>query len=150
MKQWFDHISAIVSTFWVGGLWVTGMWAYVLFKNVPDQKLAGQIATQYFHIMSMIGLYAACFLLLLRFFKNGFQALNQVYWWAIVAILALVLLNQYAIEPQMAYLKQSALPLDVMNSQNAEDFKMWHGVASVVYMVQCVFGLVVVTKRLPS
>jgi hypothetical protein len=150
VKQWFDNVSAIVITFWVGGLWVTGFWAYVLFKNVPDQKLAGQVATEYFHIMSTFGLYAACFLLLLRFFKNGFQALNQVYFWTIIAMLSLVLANQYGIEPQLELVRKSALPLDVMQSPYADSFKMWHGVASVVYMVQCVFGLIVVTKRLSN
>lgn len=150
MKQWFDHISAIVITFWIGGLWITGFWAYILFKSIPDQKLAGEVATQYFHILSTFGLYAACFLLVLRFLKNGFQALNQVYFWTIIAMLSLVLANQYGIQPQLEQLREIAQPLDVMNSPHADSFKLWHGIASVVYMVQCVFGLIVVTKRLSN
>ncbi len=147
MKKWIDHFSAIVITFWVGGLWITGLWAYVLFKKLPDQTLAGNIATQYFHILSEISLYAACILLTLRFFKNGFQALNQIYFWTIVAMLSLVLATKYGINPQIENIRQSAGG-DVMNSPYADSFKIWHGVASVVYMVQCVFGVVAVTKRL--
>lgn len=148
MKKWFDSLSAIVSSFWIGGLWITGLWAYVIFKTSADQQAAGDLVAQIFNIMTHIGIYAGVFLLCMRFFKNGFQALNQTYFWAIVAILSLVIAEIYGIKPQIEEVRRAAGGVDVMSSPYADSFKMWHAVASVVYMVECVLGVVVVTKRL--
>lgn len=148
MKKWIDNISAIAITFWVGGLWITAFWAAVLFRILDDSALAGSIAGEFFNLMTFMGLYAGCFLLCMRFLRNGFRALNQLYFWTIVAMISMVFLEKYGIQPQLAEIKAQALPLAVEASPYADSFKVWHGVARVVYLVQCVLGLVAVTVRL--
>lgn len=150
MRKWIDNISAIVITFWVGGLWITALWAGVLFKIVEDASLAGSIAGEFFNIITFIGIYAGSFLLCMRFLRNGFRALNQLYFWTIVAMISMVLLEKYGIQPQLDAVKAAAAPLAVESSPYADSFKVWHGVARVVYLVQCVLGLVAVTVRLTS
>ena len=56
-------------------------------------------------------------------------------------MLLLVLIGQFGIQPAMAELKAQALPLDVMHSAQAGQFKALHGVASILYLVQSVLGL---------
>lgn len=148
MKKWFDNLSAIVCSFWIGGLWITGIWTFVIFDNSSSEQVAGNLVGAIFDIMMQIGIYAGIFLLLMRFFKNGFQALNQTYFWAIVAIMSLIFAEKYGIKPEIEQIRQVAGTQDIRTSPYAESFRMWHVIASVVYMVECVLGLFVVTKRL--
>ncbi len=147
MRTWTEKLIAIVTTFWVGGLWVTSLWASVLFKTLNDRQLAGQIAGQFFTIIAYIGIASATFLLLARLFKFGAQSFKQAYFWALVLMLLLVLAGQYGIQPVLAQLKNAALPADVMQSVFADRFRNWHGIASIAYVVECLLGLVIVTKR---
>jgi len=148
VKHWIDNISTIAITFWVGGLWITAVWAGVLFETVDDPVLAGSIAGEFFNLMTYMGLYLGCFLLAMRFMRNGFRALNQLYFWTIVAMISMVLLEKYGIQPQLVQIKAAAAPQAVELSPYSDSFKVWHGVARVVYMVQSVLGLVAITSRL--
>jgi len=147
MRTWTERLTAIITTFWVGGLWVTSLWAYVLFHTVSDRQLAGQIAGQFFTIIAYIGMASALFLLFARIFKFGGQAFKQAYLWSLLIMLLLVLAGQYGIQPVLVQLKSAALPADVMQSVFADRFRNWHGIASIAYVVECILGLVIVTKR---
>jgi len=147
MRTWTEKLISIVTTFWVGGLWVTSLWAYVLFQKVGDRQLAGQIAGQFFTIIAYVGMVCATYLLLARLFKYGAQSFKQGYFWALLLMLLLVVAGQYGIQPVLAQLKNAALPADVMQSVFADRFRNWHGIASIAYVVECLLGLVIVTKR---
>jgi hypothetical protein len=56
------------------------------------------------------------------------------------------LVLQFGIQPVMTNLKLEALPLDVMHSTFAEQFKMLHGVSSIFYLVQSLLGVFLVIK----
>lgn len=144
MKQWADSLSTIVMTLWIGGLWMTAIMAYVLFKFIDDHQLAGEIAGHFFNVIANIGLYGGALLLVLRLLFNGFRTIMQGYFWVLILLLFFVFVGQFIIQPSIAEIKQAALPLDVLNSQYAEDFKTMHNIASVVYMVECVLGLIIV------
>lgn len=146
MNNWSDKFSLIIITMWVGALWTTGAVAYVLFNTLADSQLAGQLAGNFFNYVSYLGLFSAFYLLIHRLFSNGTLALKQLYFWAVLVMLLLVLAGHFGIQPILAQLKIDAMPGDVMQSVFVNRFKTWHGVASIAYVVQCLLGFVVVLR----
>lgn len=144
------HLAFVCAALWVGGMWATGYLAVpVLFQTLPDRQLAGLLAGKMFIVMAYVGIVCAVYLLAYQFRQFG-----QIFWkqktvWVIVAMLLLVLIGQFAIQPVMAELKAQALPLDVMQSALAGQFKTLHGVASILYLIQSLLGLVLLI-RLPG
>lgn len=61
-------------------------------------------------------------------------------------MLILLLIGQFAIQPVMTGLKSQVWPLDVMQSALAAQFKMWHGLASILYLIQSLLGIVLVAN----
>lgn len=140
------RLHLIVVTLWVGALWTTGLSAYVLFDTLQDKQLAGSLAGRLFTIVSYIGMASAIILMIQRLLDYGTGALKQSFFWAVFAMLLLVLAGHFGIQPILAQLKASAMPADVMNSVFASRFKNWHGVASVAYLAECLLGFVLVLK----
>jgi hypothetical protein len=62
------------------------------------------------------------------------------------AMLLLTMLTQFGIQPLMADLKAQALPLEVSQSEFAGRFRMWHGVSSILYLLQSLLGAALVVK----
>ncbi len=139
-------LPPILITFWVGGLWMTGLTASILFDVVADRTLAGNIAGHLFSTISAIGLICGAILLIKRYVQFQSAVLKQAYWWIVIAMLLLVLVGQFGIQPLLAQLKTDALPDAVMNSQYASQFAAWHGVAGAVYLIECLLGVALVLK----
>lgn len=139
-------LSLVVITLWVGGLWMTGITASFLFDTISDRSLAGSVAGQLFTTISYIGLACGIALLIERFIQYQSASIKQSYCWVVVAMLLLILVGQFGIQPLLAQIKVNALPMDVMNSEYAGSFAAWHGVAGVVYLVECLFGVALVLK----
>lgn len=140
------HLAFITMTLWIGGLWMTGFSAYLLFDALQDKQMAGMLAGRFFTVISYIGIASAFYLLIQRLLEFGTTALKQMYFWAVFAMLLLVLAGHFGIQPLLAQLKADALPNDVMQSVFASRFKTWHGVASMAYVMECLLGLLVVIK----
>jgi hypothetical protein len=140
------RINLIVITLWVGALWMTGLTAYVLFDTLQDKQLAGSLAGKLFTIVSYIGMVSAFYLLIQRLLDCGTGALKQSYFWAVFAMLLLILAGHFGVQPILAQLKIDALANNITQSVFASRFKTWHGVASVAYLLQCLLGFVVVLR----
>jgi predicted cobalt transporter CbtA len=140
------RINLIVITLWVGALWATGLSAYVLFDTLQDKQLAGSLAGKLFTVVSYIGMASGFYLLIQRLLDYGTGALKQSFFWAVFAMLLLVLAGHFGIQPLLAQLKTDAMPNDVMQSVFADRFGKWHGVASVAYLAECLLGFVLVLK----
>jgi predicted cobalt transporter CbtA len=138
------RINLIVITLWVGALWATGLSAYVLFDTLQDKQLAGSLAGKLFTVVSYIGMASGFYLLIQRLLDYGTGALKQSFFWAVFAMLLLVLAGHFGIQPLLAQLKADAMPADVMQSVFAERFGKWHGIASVAYLLECLLGIVLV------
>jgi len=141
-----SRLNLIVITLWVGALWATGFSAYIIFDTLQDRQLAGSLAGKLFTIVSYIGMASAFYLLIQRLMDYGTGALKQSFFWAVIAMLLLVLAGHFGIQPLLAQLKSNALPNDVMHSVFADRFGKWHGIASVAYLVECLLGFVLVLK----
>jgi len=139
-------LTPLVVTFWVGGLWMTSLTASILFGVVADRTLAGNIAGQLFTTISYIGLTSGVILLIEAYIRFQTTITKQSYFWIIVAMLVLVLIGQYGIQPLLAKMKADALPSPVMASPYASQFATWHGVAGAVYLVECLLGVALVLK----
>ncbi|BBI99466.1 membrane protein [Ferrigenium kumadai] len=153
MKNIPHHLAALATTLWVGGLWAIGyLAAPILFHGQPDKQLAGMLAGQMFEVMGYTGMFCGTYLLLHRALTSGKAALREPLFAVIAAMLVITLTIQFGIQPLMAELKTRALPLDVMQSAFADQFKMWHGISSILYLTESLLGawLAVKTFRVRS
>ncbi|MFW5431503.1 MAG: DUF4149 domain-containing protein [Methylophilaceae bacterium] len=139
-------LTLVIITLWVGGLWMTGLTASILFDTISDRSLAGNVAGQLFTTISYIGLVCGLVLLVERFISYQSACYKQRYFWIIVAMLLLIVIGQFGIQPLLAQIKADALPSDVMSSEHANRFAAWHGVAGVVYLIECLLGIALVLK----
>jgi MFS family permease len=140
-----DALQSILATLWVGGMWAIGyIVAPVLFSRLGDRALAGLIAGKLFSLIAWIGIASAVYLLVYRTVRNGSAVFRQGVFWIVLLMLALVCAGEFGIQPIMAALKEEALPKQVMESVLRDRFAAWHGVSSVLYIIQSLLGAAMV------
>ncbi len=145
MKTLLHHLATLSAVAWVGGLWSVGYLAVpILFYSQPDRQLAGMLAGQMFTVLGYLGMVCGSYLLALRLMTSGRAAMQQKLFWTIVAMLLITLLSQFLFQPLMADLKVQALPLEVTQSNWAGQFRMWHGISSITYLLQSLLGMLLV------
>ena len=145
MRRFSEALYLITLSLWVGGLWAIGyLVAPVLFATLADRQLAGMLAGKLFALIGWVGLASAAYLLLFMLIRLGRSALKRGVFWLLVAMLVLTVLSQFGIQPLLAQLKADALPREVMESVLRDRFTTWHGVSSILYLVQSVLGLLLV------
>jgi hypothetical protein len=149
IPQYLAHFSV---TAWVGSLWSLAYLAVpVLFYAQPDKQLAGMLAGQIFIKGGYLGMACGLYLLTFFFTRSGFKAFSLNIFWIICGMLLITLTIQYGIQPFMSKLKLQALPLDVMSSGYAGQFKMLHGISSIAYLIESLLGaLLVIKSRVPA
>ncbi len=134
------YLTAI--TLWVGGLWTLGyIAAPVLFASLGDRQLAGLVAGKLFALIGWIGLGSAAYLLIFLFARQGARALKSAVFWLVLLMALMAAASQFGIQPLMAQLKADALPREVMESVLRDRFSTWHGVSSILYLLQSLLGL---------
>jgi hypothetical protein len=135
-------IERILLTLWVGGLWVTGLlFAPVLFSGF-ERMLAGEIAGRLFSVMSLAGLACGAVLLALAAVRAGMHVWRDWRVLALAMMLLLALLGEFGIGARMRELR-------MLTAHHAEavlwaEFGRLHGLASALYLVECVLGLLLV------
>ena len=143
MKNITQQISALCLSAWVGSLWAVGYLAVpVLFYAQPDRQLAGRLAGTMFSWSGYLGLCCGIYLLIYQLMQPAHLRQRQL----VAAMLILSLIIQFGIQPVMNDLKLHALPLDVMQSSFAAQFKMLHGISSVAYLIESLLGVLLVTR----
>lgn len=145
MGRFAEALQSIAATLWVGAMWGIGyIVAPVLFSRLGDRALAGLIAGKLFSLMAWIGIGCAIYLLLFRMVRSGTGVFRQGVFWIVLLMLALVCAGEFGIQPIMAALKEEALPKQVMESVLRDRFAAWHGVSSVLYIIQSLLGAALV------
>jgi uncharacterized protein DUF4149 len=145
MRSIADALQSIAVTLWVGGMWVVGfVVAPILFAKLGDRALAGLMAGRLFDIVAWIGMACAAYLLVFRMARHGAACLRQGLFWIALAMLIFVLGGLFGVQPVMEALRAQALPKEVMESVLRDRFMTWHGIASALYIVQSLLGLVLV------
>ncbi|MEW6132312.1 MAG: DUF4149 domain-containing protein [Pseudomonadota bacterium] len=147
MKNFSDSLAAVLLVAWVGGLWAIGyIAAPTLFAELSDRQLAGDLAGELFKWIAWVGIVAGGYLLVHRLGREGFQALKQSRFWIVLVMLLLVLGQHFGIQPVMQAMKDQAMPQAVMESAFRDRFAAWHGISSVVYLIESLLGLVLVWR----
>ena len=146
MKRFSDRLALIAITLWVGGLWTIGyLAAPVLFSALPtDKAMAGMLAGKMFTLLAYVGMGCGFYLLIHRMTNFGTAALKHGFFWATLVMLLLVIAGHFGIQPILESLKNQALPKEVMETLFQDRFVRWHGIASIVYLIQSLLGLVLV------
>jgi len=148
MKNFSLNLSYVVLTLWVGGLWALGaIAAPTLFATLPDKPLAGMLAGKMFTLMAYVGLVSGVYLLIHRLASEGTRAFKQWFFWIVLIMLALVLLGHFGVQPIIQSLKVQGETARVLQGVTADRFARWHGIASVLYVLQSLLGLVSVVKQ---
>ncbi len=151
MKNIAHHTASLTITAWVGALWSIGYIAVsILFRAQPDKQLAGMLSGQMLTAVSYIGIVCGTYLLLYRVALSGKAAVREWMFWLVAAMLAITLLLQFGIYPLMADIKLQAGTPDVMQSALAPQFSMWHGISSILYLLQSLFGAALIIRWFPG
>ena len=153
MPQIAESVQSLAVTLWVGALWTVGlMVAPTLFQFVPDRIVAGSIAGRLFTYTALLGLGCGAYLLLFRLTRFGAHAFRQAFFWVALLMVIFAMVGQFGIQPILEALRERALPRQVMESVLRDRFAAWHGVASVLYVIECALGaaLVLLQARAPN
>lgn len=142
MSKFFDGLYFASMTLWVGGLWAIGyLVAPVLFSDLGDRQLAGMIAGRLFAWIAWIGLAVAAYQLLFLLMRSGVGAGRRLPFWLVLAMALMAAVSLFGIQPLMAQMKLDALPRQVMDSVLRDRFATWHGISSILYLLQSLLGL---------
>ncbi|BBP03968.1 membrane protein [Sulfuriferula plumbiphila] len=148
MKNLPDALARIAVTLWVGGIWAIGyITAPVLFSSLADKQLAGNLAGHMFTVMAYVSMVCGFYLIIQRLAAFGSSAPKQAFFWVALVMLLLTLGGHFGIQPIMENLKERAMPQAVMESIFRDRFARWHGISSIVYLVQSLLGLVLILKQ---
>ncbi len=142
MRRLSEALYFAAITLWVGGMWAIGyLAAPVLFASLGDRQLGGMVAGKLFALIGWIGLASAAYLFVFLIVRRGGQVFRSTIFWLVLLMALLVLASQFGIQPLMAQLKAAALPSEVMESVMRDRFATWHGISSILYLLQSLLGL---------
>lgn len=142
MRKISEALYLVAITLWVGGLWAIGyLAAPVLFSSLGDRQLAGAVAGKLFGLMGALGLGCAAYLLIFLFARMGSRIFRSAVFWFVLLMLLMTVVGQFGIQPLMTQLKADALPREVMESVLRDRFAAWHGISSILYLMQSLLGL---------
>lgn len=142
LTQGLFHIAVAL---WAGSLWIVGyVAAPILFSSLDDRVLAGQIAGRMFSVAGWIGFGCAAYALGFLLIRRGTRCFSLAAFWLAVAMLTLTLVGHFGVAPILSQLKAQSPVRDVMESLLRDRFVVWHGVSSVLHLVESVLGLFLV------
>ncbi len=142
MRRLSEALYFVAITLWVGGMWAIGyMVAPVLFSSLGDRQLAGMVAGKLFSLIGWVGLGSAAYLLIFLVARCRGQAFRRAVFWLVLLMALLAAASQFGIQPLLAQLKANALPREVMESVLRDRFAAWHGISSILYLLQSGLGL---------
>lgn len=142
MRKLSEAFYFVAITLWVGGMWAIGyIAAPVLFSSMGDRQLAGMVAGKLFSLIGWVGLGSAAYLLIFLVARCRGQAFRRAVFWLVLLMALLAAASQFGIQPLLAQLKANALPREVMESVLRDRFAVWHGISSILYLMQSGLGL---------
>ncbi len=148
MQRLAEHIYSIAITLWVGALWAIGyLAAPTLFRLLEDRALAGRLAGEMFTYVAWLGMAAAAYLLVFVALRQESRAFRSSVFWLVLIMLLLTVAGYFGVQPILAQLKADSFPREVMESALRDRFVAWHGVSSVVHLIQRLLGLVLVALQ---
>ena len=147
MQRIAQGLAVLCVTVWAGALWTVGfMVAPTLFAHLSDRTLAGELAGRLFSLTAWLGMGCAAYLLVFNAVWEGWRSWRSVVFWLVLGMLLCALASQFGIQPLLASLKAQAWPREVMQSAVRDRFATWHGVSSVVFVIQSILAMLLVLR----
>ena len=139
---------SLISGLWVGGLISIGFFVVpVLFSTLGDRQIAGMVAAKLFKFtaFSSVGISAALMVMANYFVRHDLAAYRLIRW-ILLVMLACAVGAAFILIPWMNSLRDQALLLGlwVKETTHAILFARLHGISSILFMTQVLFGLVLV------
>ena len=137
----------LLVTLWAGSLWTVGyLAAPLLFITLQDRTLAGSIAGTLFRAEAWLSV--ACGLLLLAIFRaDPYLSSRNSCTRLVIGMLLCVLVGYFGLQPFMAEIRAAATQSGgVMDDAMRARFGVLHGIASVIYLLQSLLAVPLVTK----
>ncbi len=132
----------VLLTFWIGSMWAIGYLAVpVLFHSLDDRFLAGMLAGKMFTILNFAGLFCGFLLFLGLFYQQGRAALSGWRSRLLLAMLLLICVAEFVLQPLMAELKQLGL-----SGESLQQFRWLHGISSILFLFNSLAGLLLVIR----
>lgn len=145
MRGLASALYSLAVAVWVGSLLAIGLIAApVLFTQLADRSVAGNLAGAMFSVMAWVGLGCGAYLILFVLFGKGWRAIRSGVFWIVLLMLALTVAGHFGVQPILTQLQADALPRRVMESALRDRFATWHGVSSALYLVQSLLGIALV------
>ena len=148
MKRLIGFLRKVSVVLWVGGLWTIGyLVAPLLFSSLSDNRpLAGTLAGTMFKGIGWVGISCGAFLLLQKLYSVKSAALKQSAFWIVLSMSIITLILLFWIQPVMAMLRSSGVPINMMGIPAFKSFAFWHGLSSTLYLIQSLLGLMLLFK----
>ena len=128
----------------LGSMWTIGyLTVPVLFSTLADKQMAGNIAGEMFRTGAYFQFGSVAALSVLW----TIQPVQRSDWCLLLLLAAMTAISLWGIQPYMAELKRLALPVVVMESELRSEFAMWHGISSILYLLQSLLGAWLLLKR---
>ena len=121
--------------------------APVLFTQLADRSLAGNLAGSMFSVLSWIGLVCGGYLTMYVISVKGRNAKSSGVFWIVLLMLVLTAVGHFGVQPIMAQLQLDALPGSVMQSALRDRFVAWHRVSTALYLLQFLLGIALVVLQ---
>ncbi len=150
LSRW-NSLERLTLTIWVGGLWISGfVVAPILFANL-ERQVAGNIAGHIFQATSYIGISCLLVLLTVKTILLGRRIFQSWQSWMLLVALIITLFGEFYLAEAMRDLKILQPALE-KGSQVYTKFARLHGISSALFLVNSLFGLILVltyqTKKL--
>lgn len=141
------RLRLLVIALWVGSLWTIGyLVAPTLFVTLADRVLAGTVAGKLFRVEAWLSVAMA---LLAFALIAGSVVASRARTWVfrlIALMLGCTVIGYFGLQPMMASLREAA-PGGVFSADARMQFGILHGVASGLYLIQSVLGIVLLLKN---
>jgi hypothetical protein len=145
MTRLADALHLLAVTLWAGSLWAVGLLAVpTLFDALPDRLVAGPLSARLFLYVSVLGLACAAYLLLFRLVRFGGHAFRQWFFWVVVLLGALTVAGEFGAQAILNAAKSQAMVHELIAGVLHDRTTAWHGVASVLYLLQCALAVAMV------
>ncbi|TRZ92099.1 MAG: DUF4149 domain-containing protein [Rhodocyclaceae bacterium] len=145
MRSVASALYSLAVAVWVGSLLAIGFIAApVLFTQLADRSVAGNLAGGMFTVTAWVGLACGAYLILFIMFAKGLRAIQSGVFWMVLLMLGLTVAGHFGVQPILAQLQADALPRRVMESALRDRFTTWHGVSSALYLVESLLGIALV------
>ena len=143
--QRLQQILSIVAGLWVGGFITVGyLVTPSLFTTLGDRQVAGIVAGNLFRLEAYLSIALSLALMIVANFlvARGNYLFRRVRW-ILLAILACAIVAGLILIPWMSSLRDQANAegISVMASSSASLFSSLHGVSSILYIIQSLFGI---------